>query len=166
MKRFNDPSSAPEEAPMPNIVVHVPQGAYPGNARSALMQNINHAAASAEQMPNDPKKRFLCWVLIHEVAAGAWTCGALDMTQQVLPCFAVVHLPAGVLDDGARADYVRSMHDAFKRALPPDDTRQLMTSVVLHDVTDGTWGANGQLWRLPDFAQAAGYVHLQHLVKP
>jgi len=26
------------------------------------------------------------------------------------------------------------------------------------------WGANGQILRLPDFAKAAGYKHLQHLV--
>ncbi len=39
-----------------------------------------------------------------------------------------------------------------------------MTSVMIGDVPDGAWGANGQIWRLPDFAKAAGYKHLQHLV--
>jgi hypothetical protein len=37
----------------------------------------------------------------------------------------------------------------------------LLTSIMLHDVADGTWGANGTIWRLSDIAAAAGYAHLQ-----
>jgi hypothetical protein len=35
---------------------------------------------------------------------------------------------------------------------------------MIWDVADGTWGANGQIWCLPDFARAGGYKHLCHLV--
>lgn len=87
------------------------------------------------------------------------------MTPQVLPCLAMVHLPAGVLDDGSRARYVQDLHEAFKQSQPLDDPRQIISSVVLHEVPDGTWGANGEIWRLPQFARAAGFGHLQHLVK-
>ncbi|SDZ65433.1 tautomerase family protein [Pseudomonas sp. NFIX28] len=146
---------------MPNILVDLPKGALTAEQRRALVDGLNQAAAEAEQIPAQLQKRALCWVLINEVEAGHWTCGAVDMTSQILPCRAVVYVPAGVLDESARADYVRLVHQAFERAKPAEDKRQLMTSVIVQDVADGTWGANGAIWRLPQFAAAAGFAHLQ-----
>lgn len=36
-----------------------------------------------------------------------------------------------------------------------------MTSIILEEVDDGFWAANGTIWHLADFIQAAGYRHLQ-----
>jgi phenylpyruvate tautomerase PptA (4-oxalocrotonate tautomerase family) len=149
---------------MPNILVKVPQGAFPGDSRAQLLHHITEAAARAERIPADPRKRFTTWVVIEEVGAGLWSCGGLDLSAQVLPCIAVVHVPGGVLDEASRALYVKLMHEAFGQALPPGDRRQLATSVILHDVPDGAWGGNGTVWTLPILAKAAGYAHLQHLV--
>ena len=149
---------------MPNILVKIPKGAFPGDARAHLLRCITDAASTSEQMPADPKKRFVTWVVIDEAEAGMWTCGGVDMTLQVLPCIAVVYVPAGVLDESSRALYVKRMHDAFQQALPEGDKRQLATSVILHDVADGTWGGNGAIWTLPVHAKAAGFAHLQHLI--
>ncbi|WP_210644926.1 tautomerase [Pseudomonas sp. Tri1] len=148
---------------MPNIILKIPKGSFPGEARATLVRSINDAAVLAEQIADDPKKRFLCWVVVEEVEPGAWTCGTVDMTSQMLPCMAMVYVPVGVLDAASRANYVELMHSAFMQALPVDDKRQLMTSIVLHDVADGAWGANGVIWNLPLFAKAAGFEHLQHL---
>ena len=151
---------------MPTVLVKIPQGAFPGDSRHALVKNINQAAAAAEQIPDDPRMRAMCWVLVNEVDPGAWTCGADDLTAQMLPCIAMVYLPAGVLDEAARHRYVQLMHDAFARAMPAGEGRRLVTSVTLFDVADATWGVNGQLWALADFARAAGFGHLQHLLEP
>ncbi|WP_343592403.1 tautomerase [Paracidovorax wautersii] len=149
---------------MPHIIVRIPKDSYPGEARAALVRGINDAAALAEQIPEDPRKRMLCWVLIDEAASGAWTCGGADLTAQLLPCVAWVYLPAGVLDDAARAVYVQALHQAFQRSMPAQDTRRLASSVILQEVADGTWGVNGAIWKLPQFAEAAGFAHLQGLV--
>lgn len=149
---------------MPNIHVHIPKGSFSDGARTALVRRINDAAASAEQIPAEPRKRMLCWVLIDEVDSGAWTCGGADVTSQLLPCVATVYVPAGVLDDASRANYVQALHQAFKQSLPLSDKRQVASSVVLQEIADGTWGANGVIWRLPQFAKVAGFAHLQHLV--
>lgn len=149
---------------MPNIFIHIPKGSFPGKARTELTRRINAAAATAEKIPTDPRKRMLCWVLIDEVDSGAWTCGEVDVTSQLLPCLAMVYYPAGVLDDSSRTHYVQELHEAFGQSRPSDDKRQVVSSVVLHEVPDGTWGANGIIWRLPQFAKAAGFAHLQHLV--
>ena len=149
---------------MPNIIVHIPKGSFPGEAQSALVRRINDAAAQAEQIPPDPGKRMLFWVLVEEVGHAAWTCGADDVSAQLVPCVAFVYLPAGVLDKASRAVYVQALHEAFKESLPSHDKRQLATSVVLNEVADGHWGVNGSVWNLPKFAKTAGFVHLQHLV--
>ena len=149
---------------MPNILVKIPKGAFPTEHRAILVQKLNAAAAIAEQIPDDPRKRSMCWVIIDEVEPGAWTCGASDMSARLLPCLAVIYVPAGVLDDASQAMYVDLVHAAFKQSLPATEKRQLATSVILHNVVDGTWGVNDTIWRLPNFAQAAGYAHLQELV--
>ncbi len=149
---------------MPNILVKIPKGAFPTEHRAVLVQKLNDAAAIAEQIPDDPRKRSMCWVIIDEVEPGAWTCGASDMSARLLPCLAVIYVPAGVLDDASQAMYVDLVHAAFKQSLPATEKRQLATSVILHNVVDGTWGVNDTIWRLPNFAQAAGYAHLQELV--
>jgi phenylpyruvate tautomerase PptA (4-oxalocrotonate tautomerase family) len=149
---------------MPNILVKIPKGAFPSEHRAVLVQKLNDAAAIAEQIPDDPRKRSMCWVIIDEVEPGAWTCGASDMSARLLPCLAVIYVPAGVLDDASQAMYVDLVHAAFKQSLPATEKRQLATSVILHNVVDGTWGVNDTIWRLPNFAQAAGYAHLQELV--
>jgi phenylpyruvate tautomerase PptA (4-oxalocrotonate tautomerase family) len=149
---------------MPNITVKIPKNAYPGESRAALLRGLHAAATTAEQMPADPRKQFLCWLVLDEVQPGDWLCGGVDVTAQVLPCMATVMLPAGVLDQAARALYVQLMHAAFKDALPAGEHRRLVSSVVVQEITDGHWGANGVAWTLPDVAQAAGYAHLQHLV--
>jgi phenylpyruvate tautomerase PptA (4-oxalocrotonate tautomerase family) len=146
---------------MPNIVIKIPSGTFPADRRAVLVSKINEAAATAEKIPDNPKNRFLCWVLVEEVDPGAWTCGATDVTSQVLPCMALIYVPTGVLDNVMRAQYLNLVHNAFKQALPESDKRQLLTSVILHEVTDGNWGAGGAVWRLADFAKAAGFLHLQ-----
>lgn len=149
---------------MPNILVKLPMGSFSGANRTLLVNKINDAASTAEQMPNEPRKRMLCWVVIEEIDAGGITCGGMDVTSQMLPCVAIVFVPSGVLDANSRATYTKLMHEAFKTALPADEHRTLMTSVVLQEVPDGAWGANGAIWKLADFARAAGFAHLQHLV--
>lgn len=149
---------------MPTIFVKIPHVSFPGEHRASLVRNINEAAAAAEQMPDEPRARAMCWVLVDELAAGALTCGGADLSAQLLPCTALACVPAGVLDDASRAMFVARLHDAFKQAMPSDDRRRIATSVLVHEVADGDWGVGGDIWRLPDFARAAGYAHLQHLV--
>ena len=100
-------------------------------------------------------------MLVQELPAGQWTCGGQDITDRVLPCLARVSVPAGVLSEEARALYVKAMHQAFEEALPSGELRPLQLSVILEEVPDGFWGVNREIWRLPDFTQAAGFQHLR-----
>jgi phenylpyruvate tautomerase PptA (4-oxalocrotonate tautomerase family) len=147
---------------MPNILIKVPKGAFPPDARPHLLRSVTEAAASAEQIPDRPEARFTSWGCIEELEPGMLTCAGVDMTDGVLPCIAIVCVPSGVLADDSRGQYHTLIHNAFKDSLPSDECRQLVTSVILHDVPDGAWGGNGTTLRLADLAKMAGYAHLQH----
>ena len=131
---------------MPNIVVRIPAGVLDQKARAALVAAINEGAAECERIPPDPARRALCWVMIEEIAAGDLTCGGLDPLQAVLPVMMTVNVPAGVLDDASRARYTTLMHEAVVTVLP-HEKRRIATSCIINDVADGTWGANGSIWR-------------------
>lgn len=72
-----------------------------------------------------------------------------------------IFVPAGVLDDRARSQYVESIHNACQAVMPVGDSRSVQSSVLLTDVPDGSWGVNGSIWNLTAFARAAGFAHLQ-----
>ncbi|MDG9884911.1 tautomerase family protein [Pseudomonas sp. GD04058] len=145
---------------MPNILIKVPTGAFSAAQREHLLKRVSEAAIAHERIGNDPRQRNLCWVLIEEVQAANWLCGGLNVHAQAIPCIVLVKVPAGVLDEQMRADYVSGLHQAIEQCRGSDDQRMLMTSIQLVDIVDGTWGANGRLWRLSDFTRAAGYGHL------
>jgi phenylpyruvate tautomerase PptA (4-oxalocrotonate tautomerase family) len=92
-----------------------------------------------------------------------WACGGADVTASIIPVIVQVNVPAGVLNDEARARYVELIHRATTDALM-NEKRRIATSCIINDVPDGTWGANGSIWRLPEQAAAAGFEHLQHLI--
>ncbi len=149
--------------PMPNILIKIPQGAFDARQRAKVLQEVTQVALTVEQIGDDPRQRALCWVLLEELAPGFWSCGGADSSAQAVPCMVRVKVPAGVLDAAQRQAYVEGLHQALAGCLAEDDPRMLMTSILLDDVADGTWGANGSLWQLADFARAAGYRHLSHL---
>ena len=151
---------------MPHIFVHFPQHAFPGEARHALVEAITNAACHAEKIPAHAQQRFWCWVLMQDMPASHIHCGGQDVSARMLPCMVRIICPAGVLDESMKQTYVERIQDAFEQCLPTTETRVLAISVILEEIPEGHWGVNGTLWRLPDFAKAAGFIHLQHLTHP
>ncbi|NBF05948.1 tautomerase [Pseudomonas sp. Fl5BN2] len=145
---------------MPNILIKVPQGIFDARQREQVMHEVTQVALAVEQIGADPRQRALCWVLLEELAPGYWTCGGVDASARLAPCMVQVKVPVGVLDAARRRDYVQALHQALERCRAGADSRPLMTSILLEEVPDGTWGANGALWHLADFTRAAGYGHL------
>ncbi len=126
--------------PMPNILIKIPQGAFDARQRAKVLQEVTQVALTVEQIGDDPRQRALCWVLLEELAPGFWSCGGADSSAQAVPCMVRVKVPAGVLDVAQRQAYVEGLHQALAACLAEDDPRMLMTSILLDDVADGTWG--------------------------
>lgn len=146
---------------MPNIIVQIPFGSYVGPSRQRLVQALNQAALCAEQIPDRPGTRSLCWVLIQELDEGQFTCGGADISGHSMPCLAQIFVPHGVLDEPALARYAALVYGAFEGARPVDVRWIPVVSTLFCEVPDQRWGVNGQIWGVADFARAAGYRHLQ-----
>lgn len=151
---------------MPNIIVKVPEGAFDAAGCDRLGKGITAVAKQVEQIGDDPRQEFTTWVVIEEVKAGHFLAGGNDPVSRVLPVIVLFHAPAGVIDEVGRVEAVRLIQEAIAAAKSPADPRPVMTSVIVSEVADGTWGAGGALWRLADFVKAAGYKHLQSLAAP
>lgn len=151
---------------MPNIIVKIPHGSFPGTARDQLARAITSVAVDVEQVGDDPLQQAVTWVAIEELAASAIRCGGNDLTDRLLPCIVQAYIPAGVLTGATRAAYVAQLDAAFQRCKPVDDPRRLVLSTLLLEMPEGQWGSGNVIWRLPDVTAAAGFKHLQMLVKP
>jgi len=147
---------------MPNILVRLPEGMLDVGSKQKLVAMLNATAAEAEQIPDDPRCRALCWIVVEEVKAGNWTCGGVDMSSQAVPVIVQVYVPHGVLDRETRNRYAAGIHRSLRAAVP-GEARRILVSSIFHEVPDGMWGINESIWRLHDFARHAGYMHLQHL---
>ena len=148
---------------MPNIIVKVPEGAFDVAGCDRLGKGITAVAKQVEQIGDDPSQQFTTWVVIEEVKAGHFFAGGGDPVARVLPVIVLLYTPAGVINEAGRIEAVRLVQAAVAAAKSPADSRPVMTSVIVSEVADGTWGASGALWRFADFAKAAGYKHLQPL---
>ena len=158
--------AADREIAMPNIVVKVPEGAFDAGGCDRLAKGITAVAKTVEQIGDDPRQEFTTWVVIEEVKAGHFFAGGNDPVSRVLPVIVFFYTPAGVIDEAGRLEVAQLVQEAVAAAKSDADRRPVMTSVIVSEVADGTWGVNGALWRIGDFEKAAGYKHLQHLAAP
>lgn len=145
---------------MPNILIRIPQGSLASEAKAELASRITRAAAEAEQIPDEPGPRSLCWVLVEEIAQGSWSCGGIDMTAKFIPVMLQLFVPGGVMDDTRRKGYAAAIDSAIREAFA-HEARRIVVSCIFTDVPDGHWGVDGQLWQLADFTRHAKYRHLQ-----
>jgi phenylpyruvate tautomerase PptA (4-oxalocrotonate tautomerase family) len=149
---------------MPTIIVKAPAGAFDAEARGRLAKALTAVAKTVEQGGDDPRHALVTWVLFDNFEPGRLYAGGADVQDRMIPVVVHFHYPAGVLDAAARTDAVRLVQEALAEAKAEDDGRPVMSSIIMAEVPDGAWGANGMLWWLPDFARVAGFKHLQHLV--
>ena len=148
---------------MPTIVIRIPEGVFDTAARQKLGENVTEVAKAAEQIGDEPHHAMSTWVIIEEIKAGNMFSGGRDPLQAFIPASVFWYYPEGVFDQDGRAEAVRLIQDAIAAAAPADG-RRVISAVAMTQVDDGTWSAAGTMWRLADFARAAGFKHLQHLV--
>lgn len=147
---------------MPITTIHVPAGAFDADTKQQAVAAVTEAVARAESIPDDPSRRTGIVVIWRELPAGGLYAAGFPVEELAVPVLVWLEPPAGVLDDARRARFVADVDDAFRSAycgaLP------VFTSVIVREVADGSWGRDGSISYLADFARSAGYEHLQHLV--
>ena len=137
---------------MPMLDAYIPQGALSPESERALLGELTDLLLRHEGAdPADARTRSIAWVFVHrpEVYVAGAPAGA--------PRYRFVcQVPEGQYNDERRAAVTAEMTEALARAEGgrwpnPQERVWVFTS----EIPDGTWGAQGHIFRLPDIA---GYV--------
>jgi len=149
---------------MPNIALRVPEGVFDATARQKIATGLNRVAKEVEQIGDTPANEFLTWVVFEDLKPGYLFAGGADPTDRIIPVVVWMRHPEGVIEQSGREKAARLIHEVIADAAPKDG-RPVISSIAIEKVVDGTWsGGSGTILRLADFARAAGFKHLQHLV--
>lgn len=141
----------PETEPtMPMIDLTVEADALDETARDQLAQDLLAALLRWEGAPDNPRSRSLAWAFVHVV----------DRIQVAEPTSNRAHYrigvrtPAGALDDRRREGLIAEAMALVLKAegLNPNPTDAFRVWVILDEIANGSWGAQGNVWRLTDIA--------------
>ena len=128
---------------MPMIDLKPSVGALGDDALPALVDALTTVLLRHRGVPDTASSRQKIWVLVHrtEVFVAAQAPGDPHVVVEA-------SIVQGGMDDDAKAGFVDDVTDAVRTASP--DAR---VWVLVHEVPDGAWGADGRVTRLAD-AQA------------
>jgi phenylpyruvate tautomerase PptA (4-oxalocrotonate tautomerase family) len=135
---------------MPMIDLTIPADAFDRSTRAQLADDLLAILLRWEGAPPTQEAASLAWAFVHvvdEVRVG--------QGPPTRPHYRVgVRTPAGALDDRRRAGLVAEVTDRVLAAegAAPTPANRFRVWVILDDVPDGAWGAEGRIWRFPDVA--------------
>ncbi|MQY27269.1 tautomerase family protein [Nocardia aurantia] len=144
---------------MPLLRVTLTPSAFDDDQRTRLAVALTEAACRAESVPDVPEARIRALVLFDELAPGHFYSAATSVDDSVAGVFIDWQVSAGVLDGARKERFARELQDAAVAAAG-DDGRMVMTSCVIHEVSEGQWAQNGAIRRLPEVAAIAAFEHL------
>lgn len=149
---------------MPNITIKVPEDVFDAASRQKIAFELNKAAKLVEQIGDSPANEFFTWILFEDIKPGYLFAGGADPSEMIIPVVVWMRYPEGVIEQTGREKAAKLIHDIIADAAPKNG-RPVIASIAVEPVGDGAWaGRGGGILRLADFARAAGYKHLQHLV--
>ena len=140
---------------MPVFELTYPEGALEPDVRAQLMDDLTTALLRAERAPETQFFRDITWSYVHELPAGSVLAAGLPVEGR--PTFKLdVTTPEGALSDRRRAELVGEATKLIREAagIAEDDTLQRVW-VLMHEVTEGQWGAGGQVIRFEKLRELA-----------
>ena len=149
---------------MPNIFVNIPKSTFTTEQIDRLGKSITDAAHTAERIPEDPQYHFLTWLTVREIEPEHLFIGGNRALPDFVPIVVKFYQPEGVMDKKQRKLLSELTDKAIRDSLGEAAANVLISCIML-DVPDGQWGANGDVWDLPQITQLAGFQHLSHLVE-
>ena len=134
---------------MPMCDAYIPAGALPADVENQLLSRVTDLLLRHEGAdPSNEAVRSIAWVFVHRPEVYV----AGEPAQAPHYRF-VCQVPEGQYTDERRAavtaDITRAVVDAEAGRWPDPELRVWVFSF---EVPDGTWGGNGQIFRLPDIA--------------
>jgi phenylpyruvate tautomerase PptA (4-oxalocrotonate tautomerase family) len=133
---------------MPMIDLTLPRGALADDDRDRLVDDLLATLLRWERAPDNARSRSLAWAFVH-VADSL----VVASSPSGLPHYRVgVTTPQGALDDDRRAGLVADVTELVLRAegSPVTPESAFRVWVLLSEVSEGSWGAEGRIWRFRD----------------
>jgi phenylpyruvate tautomerase PptA (4-oxalocrotonate tautomerase family) len=128
----------------------LPCDALSTNVRDRLVDDLLATLLRWERAPDNARSKSLAWafVLVADSVIVA-------SSPSGLPHYRVrVTTPQGALDDERRAGLVADVTELVLRAegSPVTAEHAFRVWVLLDEIADGSWGAEGRIWRFRDVA--------------
>lgn len=138
---------------MPLLELTLPPEALAGHDLDELMGALAEVLLRWERAPSHSEiVREITWCYVHR--AEGMTLAGRTPPQ---PRFRIdVTLPAGMLDDQAKAGITADLTETFAQGIgdeAPDFA--FRTWCLIHEIPDGNWGANGRIYRRKDIIDLA-----------
>lgn len=136
---------------MPMIDLTLTRDALPTESRDRLVDDLLATLLRWERAPDNARSRSLAWAFVHVADSVIVASSATG-----LPHYRIrVTTPQGALDDERRAGLVADVTELVLRAegSPVTAEHGFRVWVLLDEVAEGSWGAEGRIWRLRDIAR-------------
>jgi len=146
---------------MPLLRVTYQRGAITPSQKDQLAERLTAAMLVGEVGADTPAGRAVAYVLFDEVdPASAWYVGGKPDAAPPIGgrlLFDVVY-PEGAAPQASKSQLQAAINDAVAETLGVDGTFPNRASdwVIIHDVTDGSWGAGGQTIGIREINHLAG----------
>jgi phenylpyruvate tautomerase PptA (4-oxalocrotonate tautomerase family) len=135
---------------MPMLDAYIPEGALSPQAEDALLARLTDLLLQHEGVdPANQAARALAWVFVHRPAVYVGGSPAADPRYRL-----VCQVPEGQYDDKRRQAVTAAMTQAVADAEAgrhPNPADRVWVLTI--EIPDGTWGAFGRVFRLPDIAE-------------
>jgi phenylpyruvate tautomerase PptA (4-oxalocrotonate tautomerase family) len=139
---------------MPIFELTYPEGALAPDTREDLVEELTTVLLRAERAPDTEFFHNITWSYVHELPEGRVNAAGRPVAE---PTFKLdVTTPEGALSDRRREELVREATRAIREATGISEEEALMRIwVINHEVTEGRWGAGGQVIKFQQLIEAA-----------
>jgi phenylpyruvate tautomerase PptA (4-oxalocrotonate tautomerase family) len=147
------PVPAAWRPPLPKLDLTFSAGALSDDAKQELPAQLAEAMLRWEGAPNTQFFRSISWTHVHELADGAahTADGAATDSQFVVE----VTVPQGALSERRRGGLVDEFTKLVAAAAGLGDDETFRVWVIVNEVTEGHWGAAGQIVHFEQLREAA-----------
>src|SRR3954451_21638386 len=138
---------------MPKIDLTFSAGALSPDAKAELPSTLARTLLKSEKAPDTEFFRGISWTHVHELAPD----GTRDGNGADSPTHFVLDVPTpqGALSDRRRAEMTKEMTEQVKDAAGLSDEDGIRVWVLMHEIAEGSWGANGGIVRFEQLREAA-----------
>ncbi|MDI1245894.1 MAG: tautomerase family protein [Rhodoferax sp.] len=144
---------------MPLFQVEYPSGSLSAPQKSALAEKLTHLLLLIEGGADTPGGRELSYVLFREVPAEDWYVGGSSGPQYVAPGGKFIinlTIPEASTTQSFKEDIHTKVNAALAEVLGWNSPQDGMSAwVMVREMPEGSWGANGQTYTLERIAKHA-----------